>query len=166
MEIRGKFGGNLGEIGGKDLTKPVQMWYNMGTMVKIDVAGIRAERVERTLAILGDRVQTLMNAYNGQEYRVTIHEHGPVHVSATIVSSEISTGREHTYEVFASGIDIASLRWGCNCPEAVYGGRRGYRLAVACKHALLLHALKSDRAAKQVAVLIDLLYGYKEDNHG
>lgn len=91
-------------------------------------------------------------------------ERGPLYVVAEVCS--VKDGVRRFYHVTCSGYSIATLRGTCTCPEARYGAERGYRLAVACKHVLLLHAIKTRKTCAQVEALMRLLYGDESWDQG
>lgn len=136
--------------------------------MQMTVTGVRQERVDDVLSMLGERrLALLMNAYKYDEYTVEVQEYGVLYVVGTVhVQSRRGVW---TYRVSSHGLTIANLVPRCDCPESVFGAKHGYRLFVACKHALLLHAFKSSRAAQEVCTLLNLLYPYQEvdadENH-
>lgn len=155
------FGGNLGQFGGiwggicpKALTKAAVMWYNMA-MITIRCNG---RCVDSGLPY--EALALLMRPPVDKD--VVYDLYGHVGVITAICEVRVYRAEEvSVYETASFGFSLGVMDWRCTCPEAVYGRSRrtGYRLGVACKHAVLLHLLKGPHQVRQVQTLLRLLYG-------
>lgn len=128
------------------------MWYNMAMIT------IRCNGKVVDLGMPDWALEALINP-RGRE--VVYDLAGHVGVITAICEVRVCRADEcKVYQTSAHGITLGTLVWSCTCPEAVYGRYRrlGYRLGVACKHALLAHVLKGPHQEQQVMTLLGLLY--------
>lgn len=148
------WGGIWGEFGAKALTKAAVMWYNMA-MITIRCNG---RCVDSGLPY--EALALLMRPPVDKD--VVYDLYGHLGVITAICEVRVYRAEEvSVYETASFGFNLGVMDWRCTCPEAVYGRSRrtGYRLGVACKHAVLLHALKGPHQVRQVQTLLRLLYG-------